>query len=87
MEKDDDPIMSQSVKFDIREVFNKFVIQNLKEMNLAANQIKTESKRLKFKSHLNSEKKQVKPDENNYEVILEPMEIKTFLAQMAYKST
>jgi hypothetical protein len=81
MEKDDDPILSQVVKFDVRSVFDGFVITDFKETNLAANQLKTESNRLKF---WKAEDKHQASD-TSYEVTLGPMEIKTFVVKMTMK--
>ncbi|XP_053694119.1 lysosomal alpha-mannosidase isoform X2 [Sabethes cyaneus] len=49
LEKNEDPLYSKPVRFNLQDIFRSFSIEEISETTLAANQWKEDSKRLKFK--------------------------------------
>uniref|UniRef100_A0AAG5DR66 Alpha-mannosidase n=1 Tax=Anopheles atroparvus TaxID=41427 RepID=A0AAG5DR66_ANOAO len=49
LEKGEDPLYSKPVRFNVQDVFRQFSIDTIRETTLAANQLKDESRRMKFK--------------------------------------
>ncbi|XP_053666254.1 lysosomal alpha-mannosidase-like [Anopheles marshallii] len=49
LEKGEDPLYSKPVRFNVQDVFRRFSIEEIRETTLGANQLKEDSKRLKFK--------------------------------------
>ncbi|XP_061512042.1 lysosomal alpha-mannosidase [Anopheles gambiae] len=115
LEKGEDPMYSKPVRFNIQDVFRQFSIEEVREMTLAANQLREDSTRLKFKpdpSYImySSIKRDVSTPlpspsppnvvagrsplmdelsrnvaDDGFEIMLKPMEIRTFVFQLEYK--
>uniref|UniRef100_A0A182K5Y1 Alpha-mannosidase n=1 Tax=Anopheles christyi TaxID=43041 RepID=A0A182K5Y1_9DIPT len=115
LEKGDDPLYSKPVRFNLQDVFRQFSIEEVREMTLAANQLKEDSTRLKFKPDpayivYSSVKRDVALEppsplppnvlasrsplmneltrnvaDDGFEIMLKPMEIRTFVFQLEYK--
>ncbi|XP_052868628.1 lysosomal alpha-mannosidase-like [Anopheles cruzii] len=49
LEADEDPLYSKPVRFNVQDVFRQFSIEQVRETTLAANQLKEDSTRMKFK--------------------------------------
>ncbi|XP_035912888.1 lysosomal alpha-mannosidase-like [Anopheles stephensi] len=115
LEKGEDPLYSKPVRFNVQDVFQQFSIEEIRETTLGANQLKEDSKRLKFKPDpdyivYNSVKRDVLAEhaspsppfvqasrsptveevvrnvaDDGYEILLKPMQIRTFIFQLEYK--
>ncbi|XP_053677468.1 lysosomal alpha-mannosidase [Anopheles nili] len=115
LEKDEDPLYSKPVRFNVQDVFRQFSIDEIRETTLAANQLKEDSSRLKFKPDPDyimygsvrrdaaagtpSASPKVQTNrfsaplediarnvaDDGFEIVLKPMEIRTFIFQLEYK--
>ncbi|ETN65165.1 lysosomal alpha-mannosidase [Anopheles darlingi] len=123
LEADEDPLYSKPVRFNVQDVFRQFSIEEIREMTLGANQLKSESSRLKWKpdpdyfvfdavnqveavpnvtsatatvngatvrsTYRRSVRDAVGEPRNvaddGYEIVLNPMQIRTFIFQLEYK--
>ncbi|XP_038060793.1 lysosomal alpha-mannosidase-like [Patiria miniata] len=82
---DEDPVLSQKVKFQLKGLFEPFVITNLEEMTLSANEPLADEKRLQWNvtdspSPTPPAVKPVPVPPSTLTVSLNPMEIRTFIA-------
>lgn len=93
LEKGEDPEWSKPARFNFEDVFRNFDIDNIREVTLAANQWLDEAVRFKFRAdgeHQTKEKLMSMSEhlDNNYasaadfEVVLNPMQIRTFIIQL-----
>lgn len=97
LEKDEDPIYSKTVTFDIMKMFGDlFDIRSIRETNLAGNQWLSEVNRFKFAKDKKEKKedhdmkpieleKKRKSDLGQVKIILSPMQIRTFVITVKKK--
>lgn len=80
LEKDEDPEHSKAVTINFREIFGESFSDAL-ETNLAANQWIDDVDRFKYKTSDKRRRDGIAPaaDDDEFEVTIKPMEIKTFV--------
>ncbi|XP_053673280.1 lysosomal alpha-mannosidase-like [Anopheles nili] len=89
-EKGEDPVYSQAVRFNVRDVLYALNIDSIYETTLGANQWKGDAKRLQFSTDTSaneiSPKEQVEnipivQQSTDFDIELHPMEIRTFVVK------
>jgi lysosomal alpha-mannosidase len=90
LEKNEDPEWSKPARFNFDDVFRNLDIADIREVTLAANQWIEDAVRFKFRT--DSEKKRerfislatknTRRFKEDLEVILEPMQIRTFIIEL-----
>ncbi|XP_049286781.1 lysosomal alpha-mannosidase-like isoform X4 [Anopheles funestus] len=87
-EKNEDPVYSQVVRINVRNVLFALNIESIHETTLAANQWKMDSQRLQFSAESSANeinpKQQVEhvpQDSTDFDIELQPMEIRTFVVK------
>uniref|UniRef100_A0A182T033 Glycosyl hydrolases family 38 C-terminal beta sandwich domain-containing protein n=1 Tax=Anopheles maculatus TaxID=74869 RepID=A0A182T033_9DIPT len=89
-EKHEDPVYSQAVRINVRNVLFALNIESIHETTLAGNQWKADAKRLQFSTESSaneiSPKEQVEhipvmQDTEDFDIELQPMEIRTFVVK------
>ncbi|KAJ4981597.1 hypothetical protein NE237_032434 [Protea cynaroides] len=82
-EAGEDPVYSKMAKVELKKIFTRNVIKEIKEMNLSTNQEKSEIRKMKWKVEGDIEEKPPirggPIDSSSLVVELGPMEIRTFL--------
>ncbi|XP_028398027.1 lysosomal alpha-mannosidase-like [Dendronephthya gigantea] len=76
----EDDELSKAVTVQLRGLFKNFTIQAITELNLSANQVKNQRERVK-RGNKNSF-----PNDDDLEITLNPMEIRTYKLDIEYKS-
>jgi len=81
--------MSQPVEINIQDLFSMFSIESVKETTLGANQLLSENKRMKWEPETNDiiqnkeeSRQTVEVYDNVINVLLKPMEIRTFILKV-----
>ncbi|GAB1861211.1 Lysosomal alpha-mannosidase [Camponotus japonicus] len=85
--------LSQPVEVNIQDLFSTFLIESIKETTLGANQLLSENNRMEWEPETNeiilNEEDNVQPVEihdNVVNVLLKPMEIRTFILKVNQRS-
>lgn len=96
LERNEDPEFSKPVTFNLDEVFRTFTISNLREATLAANQWTNEAVRLKWIPDHAAKSNDAKQNfaepkvssqvENDRVITLTPMQIRTFVVNLQWRS-
>lgn len=88
LEKNEDPSYSKPVQFKLQDFFGSFNIEEIRETTLDGNQWKEDSNSFHFKVESNYMPQQ-SPESvsqtqrsDGYEIVLEPMQIRTFIVQL-----
>lgn len=88
LEKNEDTFHSRPVSFNIRNIFSIFDLTSIRETTLAANQWLNESQRLSFSAESDANEINTEPKAINdgFEISLQPMEIRTFVAEFEWRT-
>ncbi|KAL1501428.1 hypothetical protein ABEB36_006748 [Hypothenemus hampei] len=79
----EDKTNSGLLTVDIQQMFSAFKVESMRETNLAANNWLEETVRMQF-NQPDPKQKKVLPQGNNFNVTLEPMQIRTFILTISY---
>ncbi|CAO1353625.1 unnamed protein product [Diamesa tonsa] len=87
LEQGEDPELSKPVRFSLDDLFTGFEIDDMREVSLSANQFVEDMDRLHFTTDNQEAKPQKNPTVSNFEVTLEPMQIRTFIMSLNPKQS